>query len=180
MSPRMIFKPQPRLRTALSLPDIVGSSSTSGEKPTPWSLTMIRSFSGSGSPSTWNVTTTSCSEEWLCSKALMQASTTAIRTSSILSGLIRIDSAIAVAVRLASISISGTIGSASMTSLKTPPGMSVQALGVLKGKVELQSVDHDGMDQVVRQQPAETGQGAHREQSLDRNLRDRYVLPNGV
>ena len=55
----------------------------------------------------------------------MQASTTAIRTSSILSGLIRIDSAIAVAVLLASISISGTIGSASVTSLRTPSAMSV-------------------------------------------------------
>src|SRR5436305_2389177 len=53
----------------------------------------------------------------------MQASTTAMRTSSILSGLIRIDSAMAVAVLLASISISGTIGSASVTSLMTPSAM---------------------------------------------------------
>src|SRR5436305_14707074 len=53
----------------------------------------------------------------------MQASTTAMRTSSILSGLIRIDSAMAVAVLLASISISGIIGSASVTSLMTPSAM---------------------------------------------------------
>src|SRR6476619_7362293 len=112
----------------------------------------------------------------------MQASTSASRTSSILSGFMRIESAIAVAALLASISIPETIGSASSTSFRTPSAMSVplRGAGRSKGEIELESVDHDGMDQVVRQQPTEAGQGAHREHHLDRNLRDGYVLPNGV
>src|SRR3954451_9330167 len=112
----------------------------------------------------------------------MHASTTASRTSSILSGLIRIDSAMAAAVLLASSSISGTIGSASMTSLKTPSAISLPSAVRWRSEreIELESVDHDGMDQVVRQQPTKAGQGAHREQHLDRHIRDGYVLPNGV
>src|SRR4030095_4149620 len=177
----MIFNPQPRLRTALSLLAMVRASRSAGAKPMPLSWTMMRSFSGSLSPSTWKVTKTSRSEARLCSRALMHASTTAMRTSSILSGLIRIDSAIAVAVLLASISISGTMGSASSTSLKTPSVMSYRRPGLRsKRQIDLQGVDHDRVDQVVRKQPAEAGQRTHGQQHLDRYIRDGDVLPNGV
>ena len=85
----------------------------------------------------------------------MHASISACRTSSILSGLIRIDSAMAAAVLLASSSMSGAIGSASVTSLKMASAMIrfVAKAERSKRQVNLESVDHDRMNQILRQQP---------------------------
>src|SRR5690349_16483690 len=96
----------------------------------------------------------------------MQASTTAIRTSSILSGLMAMDSAMAVAVRLASISMSGTMGSVRVTSRRMGlPAMTVARSRldprrtILEGEVELQGVDDHRVDEVVGQEHPEAGDG---------------------
>ncbi len=115
----MISNPQPRLLSAFSFSSIRGFFNLSGAKPTPMSWIAMRSSSGSRAPSTEKVMCTFRSGARLCSKELMQASTTAIRTSSILSELIFMDSAIEVAVRLAAISMSGSIGRVSVTSRST-------------------------------------------------------------
>ena len=54
MSPLMIFNPHPLLLAAFSFSAIMGSSTSSGEKPMPLSVIVICSFSGSESPRTAN------------------------------------------------------------------------------------------------------------------------------
>src|SRR5690349_12716849 len=53
-------------------------------------------------------------------------------------------------------------------------------VGRLEGKIELERVDHDGMDRVMEQKPAEAGQRTDGQQHLDRHMENGDVLPNRV
>ena len=115
----MIFRPQPRLRDPLELGLDSRFSTSVGEKPTPSSRTRISSVSGSSSPSSREGDVDLAVGRRLCSKALMQASTTASRTSSTRSGLMPHELGEADRRLLATTSMSGTIGRVSVTSRRT-------------------------------------------------------------
>src|SRR5678815_61686 len=104
----------------------------------------------------------------------MQASTTARRTSSIFSGLMRMNSARAVAVFDAATSMSGAIGRVSVTSRRTgfmPTGFLARKKKAVsrrrsEAQIELEAIDEKRMHAILQQEPSEARHRPDRQQGL--------------